>query len=476
MKKEIICISICLLLSIVTLPTSGSVVEKSSIRPFISSILYVGGDGPGNYSRIQDAIDNASDGDTVYVFDNSSPYYENIVVNKSIKLIGEDKNTTIIEGDNLGHVVEITADGITASGFTVQNSGSGEYDAGFGLNYANNTTITDNVITFNTVGIYLKSSFNNIITHNKVKFNIESGIFLRTSSNNNIISGNNIFRGQQGIYLHYSKNNTISHNVISDSIYAGIYLRHSNYNIISSNIISEVENAIYLYFDSNYNTISQNTLSLSELCGINFYTRCNNNIISGNTIYNSYEEGIWLYDSNNNSFYHNNLINNKIKHATDIQGNNTWDNGYPSGGNYWDDYIGVDSDGDGIGDTPYNISEGDAKDRYPLMEPYSMTEPFLVLKITCGFGVKAHIKNIGNETAHDVNWSVTITGGIFGFIDKTIDGSITEIFPGEELIPEINLFIGLGPLVIAATASASNAEVVTMTKNGFILLFLVIIP
>jgi hypothetical protein len=45
--------------------------------------LYVGGTGEGNYSRIQDAIDDAVDGDTVFVYDDSSPYYEHIRINKS---------------------------------------------------------------------------------------------------------------------------------------------------------------------------------------------------------------------------------------------------------------------------------------------------------------------------------------------------------------------------------------------------------
>ena len=73
-----------------------------------TKILYVGGHGPNNFSRIQDAIDRSNEGDTILVFDDSSPYYENIVVHKSLELIGENRGTTIIDAGGSGDVVEIT--------------------------------------------------------------------------------------------------------------------------------------------------------------------------------------------------------------------------------------------------------------------------------------------------------------------------------------------------------------------------------
>ena len=82
--------------------------KESHIIQYSGKTLYVGGSGEGNYTKIQDAIDDASDGDTVFVYDDSSPYYENVIVDKSINLIGEDKETTVVDGGRIGSVVIVT--------------------------------------------------------------------------------------------------------------------------------------------------------------------------------------------------------------------------------------------------------------------------------------------------------------------------------------------------------------------------------
>jgi len=96
-------------------------VKKSSIPVFSGNTLYVGGTGPDNYSSIQSAINDASDGDAVFVFDDSSPYIENLIVDKSISLIGEDRNTTIIDGTKDNYTIYILEDinEVTITGLSI---------------------------------------------------------------------------------------------------------------------------------------------------------------------------------------------------------------------------------------------------------------------------------------------------------------------------------------------------------------------
>ena len=98
---------------------SSSELETPSRDMNLGTTLYVGGSGPNNYTKIQDAVDNASDGDTVFVYDDSSPYYENIEIHKSINLIGENRNNTIIDGGEHGNAVNVTADWVNISMFAI---------------------------------------------------------------------------------------------------------------------------------------------------------------------------------------------------------------------------------------------------------------------------------------------------------------------------------------------------------------------
>jgi len=111
------------------------------------------------------------------------------------------------------------------------------------------------------------------------------------------------------------------------------------------------------------------SFQLNEEFGI-YLDIANHNTIVNDTISNISGVGVQLTNlCENNSIYYNNFINN-TENAND-SGRNTWDNSQY--GNYWDDCKESDKNNDGVGDTPYNIPNGNNKDRYPLMMPYDGT-------------------------------------------------------------------------------------------------------
>jgi len=208
-------------------------VKTISSVSFDGNTIYVGGSGPNNYTMIQSAIDDAVDGDTVFVYDDSSPYYENIIVDKSINLVGENNSKTVIDGNRS---VYVSVDWVNISEFTIQ--------CGIFLDSCGNNIISDNIICNRSwSGIELSYSCNNIITDNKILGNVH-GIELFHSSNN-IITGNIIISNIGIIILSSSSNNNITGNKISNCFF-GIMLVFSSKNIIEkNNFIGNIRHAIF---------------------------------------------------------------------------------------------------------------------------------------------------------------------------------------------------------------------------------------
>jgi len=102
MNKVILASFTILCLLSVPLMIEGNISVKAE-----SKIWYVDDDGPADFHTIQEAVNNATTGDIIYVYNGT--YYENIVVDKSVSLVGEDRDLTTIDGNRTGTVISITA-------------------------------------------------------------------------------------------------------------------------------------------------------------------------------------------------------------------------------------------------------------------------------------------------------------------------------------------------------------------------------
>jgi parallel beta-helix repeat protein len=284
--------------------------------------LTVDDDGTANFSTIEEAINAANPGDTIQVA--SGTYNESYIeIKKALTLSGENKNTTIIDGKGLtGAVIAIKANNVNISGFTIRNAAWG------------------------TAGIYMGDALGCVIRNTIIASNVGGyGISLFRSSNNNV-SDNIITSNERGIDFSYSSNNIVHNNTISNNV-----------------------DGIYLSYDSTHNTFTANTMVNNSYRGFYCYSfygekPCGNNTLIGNTIADS-ERGVHLESSNNNTIYHNNFINNTIQVML-MDSTNSWDNGYPSGGNYWSEHTCIGNPSDGS--HPYTIDADDI-DRYPFQDP-----------------------------------------------------------------------------------------------------------
>jgi parallel beta-helix repeat protein len=165
--------------------------------------LYVGGTGPNNYSTIQSAINDTYPGDTVFVYNDSSPYYENLIIAKYIILKGEEKNTTIIDGSRKKEVIFISSNSVEINNFMIKNSSTNSSGI-LVFKYANYVKISGNIIKENGRGIFLYNP----------GYHMDYPIGKNLGPDENYIENNFIINNSIGISLHGSNNNLICKNWI----------------------------------------------------------------------------------------------------------------------------------------------------------------------------------------------------------------------------------------------------------------------
>jgi parallel beta-helix repeat protein len=285
-------------------------------------------------------------------------------------------SNNIVSGNNITN----NWHGVSVYYWSNNNSVSGNRissnSTGVGLDYS----CCDNSVSGNIInsprgyGVRLDYVSNNSVSENRIWAFAGYGVYIIASSNNSV-SGNNITSiNGYGVYLRSSSNNTISGNNLKPlpdvtSNY-GVYLRSSSNNTISGNNIANNYNGVYLYDSCFNNIVSGNNITANSHNGVDLYSS-SENTVSGNNITANNAYGVIFVSSSNNRIFHNNFMDNGQEvYSRDSE--NVWDDGYPSGGNFWSDYMGQDQNEDGIGDTPYIIN-ADNQDRYPLMNPWRWT-------------------------------------------------------------------------------------------------------
>ncbi len=269
-------------------------------------------------------------------------------------------------------------------------------------------------------------SVNNTINNNSLSW---SSIWL--SVGNNVVSNNRLSQGYAGTEPPIavdSDSNNISGNILSNTTIAAIRVRGS-FNIISANWVTSCKEGIELWSIYHNNTVSHNEISgcgigidvpgsddnkilLNSIDGGSYGIKVgagDRNQIVGNEVSEATSFGIQVRSSSGNQVHHNVLIDNAIQ-AEDDQTSNSWDDGYPSGGNYWSDYLGSDSfqgpnqiipGADGIGDTPYPVNPN-GTDRFPLTDPTTVGLP--------PRNVDAHLSGAGYENV-TITWNLSWNDG-----------------------------------------------------------------
>ena len=333
---------------------------------------------------VQEALDNASPGDTVRVY--QGIYHGNVHI-RSNDIVVEGIGRPVIQGEKTGNVVTLQANNVTLKGFSLRGGGRDllRDDAGVKLVKAKECHVTGNHLEDNLYGMYLFQSEKCLITHNVIRGRTydseeDRGNGIHTwDSPYNRIEHNDIADARDGFYISFSDFCTIDHNKIHRTRY-GLHYMYSTDNSFSYNtLIDNVAGAAVMYakrfkFSGNVFAHNRGFRAYGILWQDVRHSNCFDNLIFDNTIGLYFDQAgtsnvynnlvisndvasVILENSENNTIFDNNFINNlsllRLRGGTQTGRNNLF---FREGkGNYWSDYRGYDLDGDGVGDQPYKL-------------------------------------------------------------------------------------------------------------------------
>jgi parallel beta-helix repeat protein len=270
------------------------------------------------------------------------------------------------------------------------------------------------------VGVELLRTNDTRITNNTMAHN-EFGVYIDDFCNGDTVSGNNITNNDDGVYLGtFCDNDTVSGNNLTNN-YAGVGLdlRCSN-NIVSRNNVTTNKYGVWLGTSCSYVTVSENDIAD-----------------------NGY--GVYISSSSNDTFFHNNLVDNAQQVGRQWPSTNAWDEGYPSGGNYWSDYLtkypnAAENDSSGIWNTPYVIGTNNT-DRYPLMAPCHTFDAGTWNGVAYSVDTVSNstLSNFSfNATAKTLTFNVTGTNGTMSFCRVAIPLSLMSCANLKDWIVTVN--------------------------------------
>jgi len=312
-----------------------------------SKTITVDDDGEADFQKIQYAIDNATSGDTIRVW--AGTYYENVVVNKTVSLVGNASANTTMDGGGNGDVVRITADWVNMSNFrvirskderggiTISSDHNHIYDnncslngLGIKLSAAHSNKISNNICNKNSHGIELTNSDNNNISLNTCNGNDNAGLSFYSNNDNNIVYKNICVGGFWGIHLHNCDYTNINRNQFKENNYGSWIAGSSSWNDFQNNTWDDnKDTGLYVMDGSNNNNIINDTFIGHDIYALRLNGRYNfvenneimhnyygitignrNNEVKNSTILSNSGYGIAIY-TNNNVIENNTIRDNK---------------------------------------------------------------------------------------------------------------------------------------------------------------------